>query len=94
MVERRTGIVLSIAGGKYRVIADGETLEASLRGRVKHASQRRVLVGDVVELATQEDQGVTIEDVRERRSVLQRRTPGKGRGLREVAANVDHVVPL
>lgn len=92
MVARLSGIVVSIMGGKYRVIADGETLEASLRGRFKHASGRRVLVGDVVELATHGDHGVTIEDVGERRSVLQRRTPGKSRGLRAVAANVDQVL--
>jgi ribosome biogenesis GTPase len=84
--------VLSILGGKYRIIADGKILEASLRGRFKHASDRRVLVGDVVELATHGEHGVTIEDVEERRSVLQRRTPGKSRGLRAVAANVDQVL--
>ncbi|MCZ6916132.1 MAG: ribosome small subunit-dependent GTPase A [Gemmatimonadetes bacterium] len=84
--------MLSIVGGKYRVLVGEKMLEASLRGRFKHASKRRVLVGDVVELATHGDHGVTIEDVAERRSVLQRRTPGKSRGLRAVAANVDQVI--
>ena len=46
MVARKHGIVLSIVGGKYRVFSNGETLDASLRGRMKRRQEIRVLVGD------------------------------------------------
>ena len=85
-------MVLSVAGGNYRVFSNGDTLDASLRGRMKRNTGKRVLVGDAVWLHAQEDQSFTIEEIGERRSVLQRRTPGKSRGFRAIAANVDQVI--
>lgn len=52
----------------------------------------RVLVGDRVEVVEHEDGSATIERVGARRSLLRRRSPGKARGTREIAANVDQVV--
>jgi ribosome biogenesis GTPase len=89
-VDRR-GIVLSKAGGRYRVFSDGATLEASIRGRLKRGADH-VLVGDWVAVQEHADGGRTIETVFERRSVLRRRTPGRSHGLRSVAANVDQIV--
>ncbi len=91
-MTRRQAIVLSKTGGGYRVRAGGEWLEAALRGRLKHAKDTRVLVGDVVTVHVQADQTATIEAVQPRRSVLKRRSPGRRRGVRNVAANVDQVV--
>lgn len=93
MVERRDGIVLGAAGGRYRVCVERQELAASLRGRMKQQTGR-VLVGDHVTLGFHPDGSVTIEAIGERRSLLRRRNPGsgRGRGVREVAANVDHVV--
>ena len=71
---------------------DGETLDATLRGRHKHGSGPRVLVGDQVLLQLHGSGSATIEEVADRHSVLKRRTPGKRRGVRIVAANVDQVV--
>lgn len=71
--------------------ADGEVIEASLRGRFKQKGRKRVLVGDEVEIASGEH-GHTIEVILPRRSVLKRRSPGKSHGTRAVAANVDQVV--
>ncbi|MBE0595436.1 MAG: GTPase RsgA, partial [Gemmatimonadales bacterium] len=85
------GVVLSCLGGRYRVHCAGSPVEASLRGRLKRSSEQ-VLVGDVVTVHTHADGAVTIEDVRERRSVLRRRTPGRAHGVRNVAANLDRVV--
>ncbi|MBI3082464.1 MAG: GTPase RsgA [Gemmatimonadetes bacterium] len=83
---------MSRAGGTYRVYRDGEVLAASLRGRVKHGAEERVLVGDRVTLGLHRDGSVTIEGVEDRKSLLRRRSPGKRRGVRAVAANVDQVV--
>lgn len=79
-------------GGRYRVHSDGETLDATLRGRLKQVSRVKILVGDEVTMRIHADEGATIEAVHSRRSVLKRRTPGRGRGVRNVAANVDRVV--
>ena len=63
-----------------------------LRGRMKRSSHRKVLVGDDVTVLVHADGSATIESVAERRSLLKRRTPGKTRGIRTVAANIDQVV--
>ncbi len=86
------GIVLSKTGGRYVVRAGERTLEASLRGRLKQGKQDPLLVGDVVAILSHDDGSATIEDRRPRRSVLKRRTPGRSRGVRAVAANIDQVV--
>ncbi len=86
--------MLSLAGGRYRVLSDGEVLVASLPGRVKARAGDKVLVGDRVSLRIQDDRASTIDGVLPRRSVLQRRSPGRGRGIRSVAANVDQVIAV
>ncbi len=70
----------------------GECLVTSLRGRFKRENQERVLVGDRVVVHEHADGGATIEEVLPRQSVLNRRIPGKTRGVRTVAANVDQVI--
>ena len=82
---------MSRAGGRYRVDCGGEVVEASLRGRMKRG-RARVLVGDEVTLAYQEDGAATIEGIGPRRSLLRRRSPGRSHGTRPVAANIDQVV--
>ncbi len=84
-------MVLSRAGGRYRVGCGEEVVEASLRGRMKRG-RVRVLVGDEVTLVYQEDGAATIEDIGPRRSLLRRRSPGRSHGTRPVAANIDQVV--
>jgi len=91
-VRTGKGVVLSRAGGRYRVFSAGDVATASLRGRLKHGSEDRILVGDRVRLAVHGDGSVTIEGVEQRASVLRRRSPGRRRGLRAVAANVDQVM--
>ncbi len=59
---------------------------------MKRGHKMRVLVGDDVLLDEHPDGSVTIEEIKERRTVLKRRTPGKTRGTRTVAANVDQVI--
>jgi ribosome biogenesis GTPase len=88
----REGIVLSRAGGVYRVFSDGELLAASLRGRVKQHSADKVLVGDRVSLLVHPDRSATVEGVLPRDSLLRRRSPGKRMAVRAVAANLDQVV--
>ena len=84
--------MLSGVGGDYRIFYENDVIVASLRGRLKRTGRDRVLVGDIVTVEVHQDGSATIEDVAERRSLLQRRTPGKVRGIRLVAANVDQVV--
>ncbi|OGU21060.1 MAG: ribosome small subunit-dependent GTPase A [Gemmatimonadetes bacterium RIFCSPLOWO2_12_FULL_68_9] len=92
MVIRGEGVVLSRAGGRYSVFSGGDVVTASLRGRLKHEDYDRILVGDRVKLDVHQDGSVTIEGVEHRKSLLRRRSPGKRRGVRAVAANVDQVV--
>lgn len=91
MVTERQGVVLSGMGGRYRVYADGETIDATLRGRLKQEGRDRLLVGDRVRISLHDDGGATIEATEARRSVLKRRMPGRSHGERSVAANVDQV---
>ena len=90
----REGLVLSGVGGRYHLMCAGEVVVASLPGRVKDRSALKVLVGDRVTVGFQEDGGAVIEGVLPRRSLLQRRSPGRGRGVRAVAANLDQVVAV
>lgn len=84
-------MVLSGTGGRYRVLAGDDVLVASLRGRMKQTDDR-VVVGDCVMVRTHAHGGATIEAVRERRSVLRRRSPGNRHPARAVAANLDQAV--
>jgi ribosome biogenesis GTPase len=88
------GVVLSRAGGVYRLWVDGDFVDASLRGRLKHHSDLKVLVGDRVSFEVSEDGNITIEEVAPRTSLLQRRNPGRSIGVREVAANLDQVIAV
>ncbi|MBI4420131.1 MAG: ribosome small subunit-dependent GTPase A [Gemmatimonadetes bacterium] len=92
MVTTREGIVLSRVGGRYRVFDAGETVLASIRGRMKQERGERVLVGDWVTIDVHPNGSATIEGVKPRRSLLRRRSPGKASGVRAVAANVDQVI--
>jgi len=93
-----TGVVLVREGGVYRVHTDAGEVTASLRGKLKHRDDDRVVPGDVVELDVEaEGSNATITAIRPRRSVLARRAAqgGSGGGARRsqpVAANVDQVV--
>lgn len=88
------GTVYGSQGGVYRVHLDGgETLDASLRGRLKRESRTgdRVVIGDRVEVVKRSDGAATIEEVHPRHSEIARRGPG-GRRPKVVAANVDRLV--
>jgi len=86
------GVVLARVAGGYRVHTDGGEIVATLRGKLKHKDDDRVVPGDVVVL-----EGSTIAEIRPRRSVLARRaaqgSSGAGpRRAQPVAANVDQVI--
>jgi ribosome biogenesis GTPase len=71
----------------------GETVPASLRGRLKQAENEKLAVGDDVVLERGErDDAWAIVEILPRRAKLARRAPGGGPGERVVAANVDQVV--
>ncbi len=83
-------------GGVWRVRADdGESLEVSMRGRLKKSESDalKLTVGDSVMLepGSRENTWV-IGEILPRKSQLARRMPGGGHGERIVAANVDQVV--
>jgi ribosome biogenesis GTPase len=92
VVDRVEGVVLASVGGRYRVWSGDRVVDTVLRGRMKHRRAETVLVGDRVVVANVADAPATIESVLPRRSLLQRRNPGRVRGERAVAANVDQVV--
>ena len=92
-----TGVVIARTGGTFRVHVDGRELPAALSGKLKHANEDRVVVGDVVDLTLAPDgEGpATITGMHERRSALVRRAGVGGSGARRaqpIAANVDQVV--
>jgi ribosome biogenesis GTPase len=85
-----SGVVLVRSAGGYRVHTEDGEVTATLRGKLKHKDEDRVVPGDVVTL-----DGTTIVEIRPRRSVLARRAVqgrGGGRRAQPVAANVDQVV--
>jgi ribosome biogenesis GTPase / thiamine phosphate phosphatase len=90
------GRVLSFIGGVYAVrLESGEIVEASIRGRLKMEQRTgdRIVAGDRVRVALQEDGGATIEAVEPRDSELARRAPGRGsRRAKVLVANADQVV--
>jgi len=69
-------------------------VNATLRGRVKHRSGSKVLVGDRVFFDVDSEGNTTIEGIAKRTSVLRRRSPGRSKGVREVAANLDQVIAV
>lgn len=95
------GVVLEGTGGVWRVRTEaGETIDASLRGRLKKeprpdadAAPRKLAVGDRV-VVEPDDRGEswTIVEILPRTSQLGRRAPGGRHGERVLAANVDQVV--
>jgi ribosome biogenesis GTPase len=88
------GVVLRGTGGVWVVrTTDGETREATLRGRLKQAARIKLAVGDEVVLDPPGQEGTwAIAEIMPRRSVLARRAPGGGHGERVVAANIDQVI--
>jgi ribosome biogenesis GTPase len=88
------GIVLRGTGGVWHVRIDaGETLSASLRGRLKKGDTEKLAVGDHVILERDERADAwTIAEILPRHAKLARRSPGGGAGERVVAANIDQVV--
>jgi ribosome biogenesis GTPase / thiamine phosphate phosphatase len=88
-----TGTVLRSIGGIYDVeTADGTVVETRLRGRLKLEQRTgdRVVAGDRVEIARQEDGAHTIEAVAPRATVLARRSPRTGQA-KVLIANVDQL---
>jgi ribosome biogenesis GTPase len=59
---------------------------------MKDEGETQVLVGDQVEFEVHDDSTAVIRAVLPRRSLLVRRLPGKFKGSRGIAANVDQVV--
>ncbi len=87
------GVVLHGTGGAWHVHREGGApVVAALRGRVKHMSNLKLAVGDEVLLEQDDGSGWAITEVLDRRSQLSRRDPGRSRGERVIAANVDQVV--
>lgn len=89
------GVVLGGTGGVWTIwTASGERHDAALRGRLKQDGMAvKLAVGDrvTVERGTG-GHAWAITAIHPRRSQLSRRAPGRARGERIVAANVDQVV--
>jgi ribosome biogenesis GTPase len=93
-VSTTDAVVLQGTGGIYQVrTVTGELHDASMRGRLKQEGNIKLAVGDDVGIERDERDGAwAITEIRPRRSTLSRKTPGRARGERVVAANVDQVV--
>lgn len=97
------GLVRAAVGGTYEVelhpgSADGQVVEATLRGRLKREARtgQAVVVGDRVGVRAHADGSHTIETVQDRSTELARRAPGKSGAHRAkvVVANVDQLVAV
>lgn len=89
------GVVVKGTGGIWVVRTEGgESVEASLRGRLKkdRNDKLKLTVGDDVVIERDDQAGWAISEILPRRSQLARRLPGEGRGERIVVANIDQVV--
>ncbi len=89
------GTVLNGTGGVWTVrTSEQENVDASLRGRLKKEdATMKLAVGDEVTIAREAGDGAwSISEIHPRRGVLARKSPGKARGERIVAANVDQVL--
>lgn len=91
------GVVISGTGGVWRVRTDlGDTIDASLRGRLKQVRDElplKLSVGDRVALTPGDRGGAwVIDEIRPRKSQLARREPGGRVGERVVVANLDQVI--
>ncbi|HTR79527.1 MAG TPA: ribosome small subunit-dependent GTPase A, partial [Gemmatimonadaceae bacterium] len=95
------GVVLSGTGGVWRIRTDGgESLDASLRGRLKNraatrpseARRPKLAVGDRVGVEPGRHGGWAIAEILPRTSKLSRRAPVGAFGERILAANVDQVI--
>lgn len=92
---QQKAVVVDGTGGIWHVRTEnGETLDTSLRGRLKKERHDilKLAVGDDVIVERDGDAGWAICEILPRRSQLARRLPGEGRGERIVAANIDQVV--
>lgn len=92
-----TGVVMQGTGGVWDVYReDGQTVQASMRGRLKHEAHGalKLAVGDRVTLVgdRQHPNAWVISDIHERQSKLARRTPGQRQSERIVVANLDQVL--
>jgi ribosome biogenesis GTPase len=96
VVESERGVVVRGTGGVWSVhTASGETLDVSLRGRLKRETDDglKLAVGDAVRLERDERGSAwAIAEIYPRRSALARRAPSGAMGERVVAANLDQVV--
>lgn len=106
--NRTEGVVLSGTGGTYEVLAaNGDRVQSSLRGRLKHGAPKtsgrsdgsgearplKLAVGDKVSLEREDEAaGWSIVEIHARTGRLARRAPGGARGERVIVANVDQVV--
>lgn len=102
------GTVLGGTGGVWRVLlAEGSTVDASMRGRLKRDEERntsakdgskpvKLAVGDIVDVEiTPDADGASVHAIAAivpRRSQLARRAPGRAFGERVVVANLDQVL--
>ncbi|MFW6083919.1 MAG: ribosome small subunit-dependent GTPase A [Gemmatimonadota bacterium] len=82
--------VLQVAGGTYRVRAEGREFDCSLRGRLKLDEGGSVAVGDRVEVEELEDGSRRITHVEPRKSSLVRRAVSR-RKDQVMAANIDKI---
>ncbi len=88
------GRVLRTVGGVYHVHAGHETLECSLRGRLKREGEfGKVAVGDEVEVELIQGGGCAINAVLPRGNKLSRRS-ADGRREQIIAANVDQLAAV
>ncbi len=88
------GRVLQSVGGTYHVDVNGESMECSLRGRLKRQhGLGRVAVGDEVVVERLRNGACVITEVLPRRARLSRRS-AKGRREQVIAANVDRLAAV
>jgi ribosome biogenesis GTPase len=104
MTSVRQGVVLSGTGGVWKIhLHDGgDTVDASLRGRLKKSRDAdegdtttlKLAVGDAVRVEQGTHADWSIVEIMPRRSKLARRAPGGAHGERILAANVDQVIVM
>jgi ribosome biogenesis GTPase len=95
MAEKLTGTVVKATGSWYEVLSGGERLQCRIRGKLRLKGVRStnpVVVGDEVELSTDEQGGYVISDIAPRRNYIIRRASNLSKESHIIASNIDQAL--
>jgi len=95
MSETMEGLVVRSTAGFVDILADGELVQARIRGRLKNRPRTTDLcvIGDRVRVSRPDEHSYVVDEVLPRHSRFSRRQPGRGPSKEDVlVANLDQLL--